>query len=126
MTLVANEPLLLPRMDTDITLAGLASGMAVPIRAEYTRGVHDAPPGCAWKTLPRGVCLDPRLLYNCISPRFGAALPAPLAPRLIDIKMPLMTRRRSIGFRPGPPGCHLGGGRRSWRASHCASLTSVG
>jgi hypothetical protein len=36
-------------MDTDIALADLASGMAVPIRAEYTRRVHDAPPGCAWK-----------------------------------------------------------------------------
>ena len=62
-------------MDTDIALAGLASSMVVTIRAEYTRGVHDAPPGCAWKTLPRGVCLDPRLLYICTAPRFGVELP---------------------------------------------------
>ena len=60
MTLVANEPLLLPRMDTNIALTDLASGMAVLIRAEYVRGVHDDPPGCAWKTSPREVCLDPR------------------------------------------------------------------
>src|SRR5437588_11905739 len=36
-------------MDTDIALAGLASGGAVPIGAECGRGVHDTPPGCAWK-----------------------------------------------------------------------------
>src|SRR5215831_105371 len=36
-------------MDTNIALAGLASGMAVSIGAAYGRGVHDAPPGCAWK-----------------------------------------------------------------------------
>jgi hypothetical protein len=45
MTLVANEPLLLPRMDTKIALADLASGMAVLIRAEYGCGVHD---GSSW------------------------------------------------------------------------------
>src|SRR5262249_1901545 len=33
----------------NIALAGLASGMTVLIGAEYGRGVHDAPPGCAWK-----------------------------------------------------------------------------
>src|SRR5215831_20986831 len=36
-------------MDTNIALAGLASGMAVSIGAAYSRGVHDAPPGWAWK-----------------------------------------------------------------------------
>src|ERR671922_700808 len=36
-------------MDTDIALAGLASGMTVLIGAECSRGVHDTPPGCAWK-----------------------------------------------------------------------------
>src|SRR5919197_415965 len=36
-------------MDTNIALAGLASGMAVLIGAECGRGVHDTPPGCAWK-----------------------------------------------------------------------------
>ena len=49
MTLVADEALLLLRMDPNIALAGLASGMAVLIGAECSRGVHDTPPGCAWK-----------------------------------------------------------------------------
>src|SRR5215831_12764647 len=62
-------------MDTDIALAALASGRTVLVGAECRRGVHDAPPGCAWKTLPREVCLDPRLLYNCTVPRFGVELP---------------------------------------------------
>jgi hypothetical protein len=35
-------------MDTDIALTDLASGMAVPVRAECRCGVHDAPPGYAW------------------------------------------------------------------------------
>src|SRR5262245_10444689 len=49
VTLVADEALLLLRMDTDIAHTSLASGMAMLIGAEYGRGVHDAPPGCAWK-----------------------------------------------------------------------------
>ena len=44
-----DEALLLLRMDTNIALAGLASGRAVRIGAECRREVHDAPPGCAWK-----------------------------------------------------------------------------
>jgi len=28
-------------------------------------------------------------------------------PVLLTEKMPLRTQRRSMGFRPGPPGCHL-------------------
>ena len=62
-------------MDTNIALTDLASGMAVLIRAEDVGGVHDDPPGCAWKTLPREVCLDPRFLYNFTAPRFGVELP---------------------------------------------------
>src|SRR5262249_28129518 len=46
---VADEPLVLLRMDTDIALARLASSRAVSIGAECGCGVHDAPPGCAWK-----------------------------------------------------------------------------
>jgi hypothetical protein len=49
MTRVADEALLLLRMDPNIALAGLASGMAVLIGAECSRGVHDTPPGCAWQ-----------------------------------------------------------------------------
>jgi hypothetical protein len=49
MALVADEPLFLLRMDTDIALASLASSRAVSIGAECGCGVHDAPPGCAWK-----------------------------------------------------------------------------
>src|SRR5215510_8212115 len=48
MALVADEPLFLLRMDTDITLASLASRRAVSIGAECDCRVHDAPPGCAW------------------------------------------------------------------------------
>src|SRR5262249_54014834 len=47
-TRVADEALLLLRMDTNVALAGLASSMAVRIGAEYRCGVHDAPPGYAW------------------------------------------------------------------------------
>ena len=75
LTRVTDEPLLLLRMDTNIALADLTSGRAVPVGAECRRGVYDAPPGCAWKTLPGEVCLDPRLLYNCTAPRFGVELP---------------------------------------------------
>src|SRR4029453_14133837 len=48
-TRVAEEALLLLRMDTNSALAGLASRMAVRIGAEYRCGVHDVPPGSAWK-----------------------------------------------------------------------------
>src|SRR5262249_11957653 len=75
LTRVTDEPLLLLRMDTEIALAALASGRTVLVGAACRRGVHDAPPGCAWKTLPREVCLDPRLLYNCTVPRFDVELP---------------------------------------------------
>src|SRR5437764_11888622 len=47
VTLMADEALLLLRMDTDIAHTCLASGMAMLIGAKCRRGVHDAPPGCA-------------------------------------------------------------------------------
>ena len=37
------------RMESNIALASVASGMAVPIGAAYGRGVHDTPPGRVWK-----------------------------------------------------------------------------
>src|SRR6266705_2312690 len=40
VALVADEPLLLPRMDTNIALARLASGRARQIGAKYRCGVH--------------------------------------------------------------------------------------
>src|SRR5207237_7109094 len=49
VALVADEPLFLLRMDTDIALASLASGRAVPLGAECSGGVHDRPPCCVWK-----------------------------------------------------------------------------
>ena len=55
VALVADEPLCLARMDTDIAFAGLPSGMAVPIGAEDGGGVHNAPPGCAWKRAQRSM-----------------------------------------------------------------------
>ena len=73
---LANEPLFLPRMNTDIALIGLVPSVAMPIRAEYACGSHDAPRGCAWETLPRGVYLDPCFLYNSTAPRFGVELPS--------------------------------------------------
>jgi len=45
---VADAPLVLLCMDTDIAPASLASGRTVPIGAEGGCGVHDAPPGSAW------------------------------------------------------------------------------
>src|SRR5262245_15501113 len=49
VTRVADEALLLLGMDTNIALAGLASGRAVLVGAECGRGVHDTPPGYAWQ-----------------------------------------------------------------------------
>src|SRR5262249_23050269 len=46
---VADEPLFLLRMDTDIAPASLASGRAMLIGAECGCGVHDSPPGFVWK-----------------------------------------------------------------------------
>src|SRR5262245_56704660 len=40
LTRVTDEPLLFPRMDTDIALASLASGRAVPIGAKCRCGVN--------------------------------------------------------------------------------------
>src|SRR5438128_2545273 len=42
-------------MDADIALADLASGMAVPIRAECGCGVHAGPPGFVWKHTKRSM-----------------------------------------------------------------------
>src|SRR5215831_17345575 len=93
-------------MDTDIALAALASGRTVLVGAECRRGVHDAPPGCAWKTLPREVCLDPRLLYNCTVPRFGVELPlTPFAQKMSEVlkdrkRYKTGERPRRTGYRP--------------------------
>ena len=76
MTLVADEALLLARMDTDIAHARLASGMAVPIGAEYRRGIHEMLLLAVRGSVPRGVCRDPHFHYKCAAPRFRAALPA--------------------------------------------------
>jgi hypothetical protein len=74
-TRVAEEALLLLRMETKIALAGLASGRAVRMGAQCGCGVHDPPPWLCVDTLPRGGCLDLRFLYNFTAPRFGAELP---------------------------------------------------
>src|SRR5215813_13535254 len=49
MTRVAEEALLLLRMETDMALTRLASSRTVLLGAESSRGVHDAPPRWAWK-----------------------------------------------------------------------------
>src|SRR5439155_2874631 len=87
----------LPILDTDVALADMTSGRTVLVGAEYGRGVHDAPPGCAWKTLPREVCLDPRLLDNFTAPRFGVELSILLFVQLIDT----FTVDRSPGYDVG-------------------------
>ena len=45
----AQKPLVLTRVAAHMALASLTSGGARQIGAEYRRGVHDGPPGCAWK-----------------------------------------------------------------------------
>src|SRR5215467_6101756 len=75
---MTDEALLLLRMDTDIALAGLASGRAMPVWAECGGGVHDSPPGFVWKQAKRSM-LDPHFRYKCASPRFSAELPPPTA-----------------------------------------------
>src|SRR5215472_19193443 len=75
MALVADEPLFLLRMDTDIALASLASGRAVPMGAEYRRGIHAMLLLVVRGSVPRGVCRDPHFRYKCASPRLRAELP---------------------------------------------------
>src|SRR5262249_8145761 len=62
-------------MDPDSAQTRLASGMAVPIGAEYRRGIHDMLLLAVRGSVPRGVCWDPHLHYKCASPRFRAELP---------------------------------------------------
>src|SRR6516225_1945003 len=62
LTRVTDEALLLPRMDTNVALARLASGRAVLIGAEYGCGVHDGPPDCVWKHAKRSMSGPPFLL----------------------------------------------------------------
>lgn len=81
--------------------------------------VHDTPPHPRQPSAST-VAIDGMLIAEI------RGHPAPLAPRLVDIEMPLMTQRRSMGFRLGPPGRHVGGGRRRCSTSHCASRLSVG
>ena len=64
VTRVADEPLLLLRMDSDIAHASLASGMAVPIGAEYRRGIHAMLLLAVCGSVPRGVCQDPHFRYK--------------------------------------------------------------
>src|SRR5215813_578780 len=74
VTRMTDEALLLLRMDTDIALAGLASGGAMPVGAECGCGVHDSPPGFVWQQANRSM-LDPHFRYKCASPRLSAKLP---------------------------------------------------
>ena len=64
LALVADEPLFLLRMDTDIASASLASGRAVPIGAEYRRGIHAMLLLVVRGSVPRGVCRDPHFRYK--------------------------------------------------------------
>src|SRR5215471_21350596 len=80
VTLMAEEALLLPRMDTDMALADVASRMTVPLGAACGCGVHDGPPGCVWKQAKRSM-FGPHFRYKCASPRFRAELPLPAITR---------------------------------------------
>jgi hypothetical protein len=51
-------------MDTDIALAGLASGMAVLIGAEYRCGIHAMLLLAMRGSVPKGVCRDPHFRYK--------------------------------------------------------------
>src|SRR6266508_3239878 len=66
-------------MDTDIAHARLASGMAVPIGAEYRRGIHAMLLMAVRGSVPRGVCQGPHFRYKCASPRLSAELPPSVA-----------------------------------------------
>jgi hypothetical protein len=55
----AEEPLVLARVEAHIALAGLASGGALQIGAEYDGGVHDSPPGFAWEHTKRSMSDPP-------------------------------------------------------------------
>jgi hypothetical protein len=59
MALMADEPLFLLRMDTDIAHACLTSGRAVPIGAKYRRGIHAMLLLAVCGSVPRGVCRVP-------------------------------------------------------------------
>jgi hypothetical protein len=61
---VADEALLLARMDTDIAHTRLASGMAVSIGAEYGCGIHEMLLLAVRGSVPRGVCRDPYFRYK--------------------------------------------------------------
>src|SRR6266545_3922013 len=66
-------------MDTDIAHARLASGMAVPLGAEYRRGIHDMLLMAVRGSVPRGVCQGPHFRYKCAFPRLSAELPFSVA-----------------------------------------------
>src|SRR6266480_4924875 len=59
VTRVADEALLLLRMDTDIALACLASGRAMLIGAECRRGVHACPPSSVGERTKRSMSGPP-------------------------------------------------------------------
>jgi len=71
----ADEPFILTRMNANVALAGLASGRARQIGAEYSRGVMTILLLALRGSVPKGVCLDPRSCYKRASPRFSVELP---------------------------------------------------
>src|SRR4029453_11983666 len=76
VTHVADAPLLLPRMDTNIALPSLASGRTVRIGTEYCRGVHDDSPLWALPgSMPGRSISGPHFGYKDTSPRFSGELP---------------------------------------------------
>ena len=62
VALMTDESLLLPRMDTNIAAASLASGRAMLIGAACGCRVHDGPAGFVWKHAKRRMTGPPFLL----------------------------------------------------------------
>ncbi len=49
----------------------------------------------------------------------------PLAAGLFEVRLPLITLRRSTGGRPRPPGCQVGAGNKGGHPGHLAARDSV-
>src|SRR5262249_14972343 len=85
-----------------IASASLASGRAVPIGAECGCGVHDAPPGCAWKHCHEEYVWTPVCFTT--SPHHGLVwgYQREKSPDLPQIKLLKQSREREVGLQPQP------------------------
>src|SRR5215510_2946651 len=84
-------------MDTNIAPASLASGRAVPIRAECGCGVHDAPRGCAWNHCHEEYVWTPVCFTT--APHHGLVWSYPLS-CCDGLGNPVLSSPRLTGWRP--------------------------